>query len=101
MLLHTVNKSPFERHSLQSCLRFAQAGSSILLLEDGIYAAIQGTQFQPLLQEALNDKKVYALLPDLQARGLPSEKIIEGITLVDYGDFVDLVASHSATQAWL
>ncbi len=37
-MLHTVNKSPFEKTSLDSCLRFAQEGSAILLLEDGVYA---------------------------------------------------------------
>jgi tRNA 2-thiouridine synthesizing protein B len=40
-MLHTVNKSPFERNSLDSCLSHAKAGSSILLFEDGIYAVIR------------------------------------------------------------
>ena len=37
-MLHTVNKSPFDKSSLDTCLKFAKAGSSILLIEDGVYA---------------------------------------------------------------
>ena len=44
-VLHTVNKSPFERNALESCLRLAKAGSSILLFEDGVIAAMQNTKF--------------------------------------------------------
>lgn len=42
MLLHTVNKSPFERNALESCLQHAKKGSSVLLIEDGVYGAIKG-----------------------------------------------------------
>jgi tRNA 2-thiouridine synthesizing protein B len=96
-----VNKSPFERNALATCLRLAKDGSGVLLLEDGVYGAMQGTQAESLIQEALKTKKVYALLPDLQARGMAEEKVIAGISLVDYSGFVDLVTEYSATQAWL
>ncbi|OUD14091.1 sulfurtransferase complex subunit TusB [Thioflexithrix psekupsensis] len=101
MLLHTVNKSPFERVALQTCLRLSQAGCGILLLEDGVYAALQGTQTEAQIKDALNDKKVYALLPDLQARGFTADKVIAGVQLIDYNGFVDLVIEYQATQAWL
>jgi tRNA 2-thiouridine synthesizing protein B len=101
MLLHTVNKSPFERTALQTCLRLSQAGCGILLLEDGVYAALQGTQTESDIKTALGDKKVYALLPDLQARGFAADKVISGVQLVDYNGFVDLVTEYQATQAWL
>jgi len=44
--------------------------------------------------------KVYALAPDLEARGM-KDAAIDGIELVDYGGFVDLVAGHKAVQSWL
>ncbi|MCP4411990.1 MAG: sulfurtransferase complex subunit TusB, partial [Gammaproteobacteria bacterium] len=31
-MLHTVNKSPFERNTLKSCLRIAKPGSAVLLI---------------------------------------------------------------------
>ena len=43
---------------------------------------------------------VYALSPDLEARGM-KDKVIDGVKLVDYGGFVDLVAEHRTNQSWL
>lgn len=100
MLLHTVNKSPFERNAFASCLDHAQPGASILLIEDGVYAAINGTRVSTRLLDALTRLPIYALAPDVDARGLRG-KLVEGVTLVDYGGFVDLVTQHSAVQSWL
>jgi tRNA 2-thiouridine synthesizing protein B len=44
--------------------------------------------------------KVYALQPDMDARGVTA-KAIEGVTLVDYSGFVDLVAQYSTSNSWL
>ena len=42
-MLHTVNKSPFEKTTFESCLRHAMPGDAVLLFEDGVYAAVKGT----------------------------------------------------------
>lgn len=99
-MLHTVNKSPFERNSFDSCLSHAKAGSSVLLFEDGIYAVIKGSAASGKIQGASNIS-VYALGPDLKARGIGENQIIEGVTVVDYGGFVDLVTRHDSVQSWL
>jgi tRNA 2-thiouridine synthesizing protein B len=99
-MLHTVNKSPFERNSFDSCLGHAKAGSSLLLIEDGIYAVIKGSAASGKLKEA-SGISVYALGPDLKARGIGEDQIIEGVTVVDYGGFVDLVTRHDSVQSWL
>ena len=43
-ILHLVNKSPFERNNLDSCLRLAAKGSAVLLFEDGVIGAMQNTK---------------------------------------------------------
>ncbi len=100
-MLHTVNKSPFERNSLESCLRFASPNDAILLYEDGIYAALKGTKFETTMTGALQQFKIYVLAADLEARGLKTDRIIAGIQPTDYGGFVDLVVEYSPVQAWL
>jgi tRNA 2-thiouridine synthesizing protein B len=45
--------------------------------------------------------KLYVLGPDLKARGLAAERIIDGIQVVDYGGFVDLTTEHDTVQSWL
>ena len=99
-MLHTVNKSPFDNGTLQTCLKFARQGSTVLLIEDGVYAAARDTTVSKQVQEALKSVQVYALKPDVEARGM-QHRVMDGIRLVDYGGFVDLVAEHNAVQSWL
>lgn len=99
-MLHIVNKSPFERNSLESCLRLATQGSAVMLIEDAVYGATKGTTMESKVQGALGSVKVFALDADLQARGL-ADRVLEGVTVVDYGGFVDLVTEHSNLQSWL
>lgn len=100
-MLHTVNKSPFERNTLESCLRLAKKGSAVLLFEDGVIGAMQNTKFSEKVSQAMNDLSFYVLGPDIKARGLSEKKVIDGIKVVDYNDFVDLTAEHNAVQSWL
>ena len=99
-MLHTVNKSPFERNSVETCLEHSKDGSAILLIEDGVYAATSGTRFSDMVKAAMGSKTVYALKPDVDARGV-QDKLMDGIQLVDYAGFVDLVEQHDRVQAWL
>jgi len=100
-MLHLINKSPFERTALDSCLRLAQAGSSILLIEDGVYAAMENAAHAEKLSRRMDDFSFYVLGPDIAARGLDETPLIGGLTIVDYEGFVDLVAEHEVTQSWL
>jgi len=99
-MLHTVNKSPFEHRALECCLRYVRQGSAVLLIEDGVYAAARDTAVSKQVQEALKSVSIYALKPDLEARGMQT-RVIDGVRLVDYGGFVDLVVEHNAVQSWL
>ena len=100
-MIHTVNKSPFERNSLESCLRLSLKGSPILLIEDGVYAATVGTAVSDKVTNATKNHPMFVLGADLQARGIPEDKILDGITIVDYGGFVDLVVEHGTVHSWL
>ena len=99
-MLHTVNKSPFEKTTLQSCLANAKAGSAILLIEDGVYAAANDTAFASTMEQAMQKHSVYVLGPDLDARGL-GEKVMDGIKVIDYAGFVDLAAENNVVESWL
>ncbi len=98
-MLNIVNKSPLDRSSLDACLQSAEAGV-ILLIEDGVYAATKGSAGETKLKSAGGKFKIYALAPDIEARGI-ADRVMDGVTLVDYGGFVDLVAEHRTTQSWL
>jgi tRNA 2-thiouridine synthesizing protein B len=99
-MLHIVNKSHTQTNSLQSCLRLAQPGAALLLIEDAIYAATTSGAAASGIAGALPRLKVYALQPDVDARGMRG-KLQDGVTAVDYAGFVDLVAEHPNNQSWL
>jgi len=99
-MLHIVNKSPQERNTLDSCLRVAQAGGAILLIEDGVYAVSKGNAVETKLKAAMGKFKFYALAPDVDARGI-ADRVMDGVTLVDYAGFVALVAENKSCQSWL
>ena len=98
-MLHTVNKSPFESNTFDTCLGLAKSGSTVLLIEDGVYAATSGNAASEKIANA-NGISFAVLGPDLQARGLEG-KLADGIKVVDYEGFVNLVAEHDTVQSWL
>lgn len=98
-MLHIINKSPLTNVSLDSCLRVMDSGE-ILLIEDAVYAATSGNAAEAKLREAMGKFKVHVLQPDLEARGL-GDRLIDGISAVDYGGFVELVADNKNCQSWL
>ncbi len=99
-MLHTVNKSPFDDKTLETCLKFAKQGSTVLLIEDGVYAAARDTAVAKQVQDAMQRVSVCALKPDVEARGMQN-RVMDGVRLVDYGGFVDLVTEHNAVQSWI
>jgi tRNA 2-thiouridine synthesizing protein B len=98
-MLNIVNKSPLDRGSLDSCLQAADGGA-ILLIEDGVYGATKGSAGETKIKSANGKFKLYVLAPDAEARGI-ADRMMDGVTLVDYNGFVDLVAEHKTCQSWL
>ncbi len=98
-MLHILNKSPLEKSTLDTVLRLAKSGA-LLLIEDAVYAATRGNAAEAKLRQAMGTLKVYALAPDLQARGM-ADRVIDGVATIDYDGFVDLVVEHPNCQSWL
>jgi len=96
-MLHVVNKSPYELNSLGTCVGYCREGDTLLLIEDGVYAALATGQ----AAAQLRGLKVAALSSDLKARGIVADKLVEGIQVVDYAGFVDLVETTDRVQSWL
>jgi len=100
-MLHIVNKSAYDKNSLESCINHAVSGASILMIEDGVYSAMKNTSAASMVEGAIKDASVYVLGPDLKARGISEDKIIDGINVVDYAGFVELTTGNDVVQSWL
>jgi tRNA 2-thiouridine synthesizing protein B len=97
MILHTVNKSPYTDQTLHSCLKAAKDDDTLLLIEDGVYAALNSGEYSDLVKSAR--PRIVALAPDLQARGL-LDKLLDCVETVGYAGFVDLTSTHSKVVSW-
>jgi tRNA 2-thiouridine synthesizing protein B len=96
-ILHLVNKSPYERNSMEVCAGYVKDGDAVLLIEDGVYAAVKGGK----AADGLAGLELSVLGADLAARGISEDKLIDGVTVVDYAGFVDLSVAKDKVQSWL
>ena len=99
--LHLVSIAPTNGSALADCLRTAAGGDTLLLLQDGVYAAVaHAAAPSALLREAAaNGIALYALMPDVDARGLAG-RLHAGIRLVDDNGFVELTERHRRCVSW-
>ncbi|HSB97863.1 MAG TPA: sulfurtransferase complex subunit TusB, partial [Spongiibacteraceae bacterium] len=91
------NRSPFSHSSLANCLSVCDSQASILLIEDGVYAALSDGEWLARILE--KTARVYVLDADVAARGL-SAKIAAAFARVDYTGFVQLCCEHPSTHSW-
>lgn len=91
--LHLINKSPLSNPALSECLKVCSPADAILLLEDGVYAALN-------TQEISSELRVYAIEDDCSARGLTPEKLNPVAQLIDYDRFVDLSCEFKNCLNW-
>jgi tRNA 2-thiouridine synthesizing protein B len=96
-MLHLVNKSPYENNNLSTASSIMKSGDALLLIEDGVYGAIKNGKASAMLA----DCSVSVMGPDLAARGISEDKLADGVNVVDYSGFVELVEKNDKVQSWL
>lgn len=92
-VLHIAHRSPGGMAAWSACLARLGQDDSLLLIEDGVYAAAARSPYATGLAAC----RVYLLEPDRQARGVDAAA---GITPLDYAGFVQLAASHAQVWSW-
>jgi len=96
-MLHLVNKSPYENNNLSTASSIMQGGDELLLIEDGVYGAVKAGKASAMLEGCT----VSVMGPDLAARGISEDKLADGVNVIDYNGFVDLVEKNDKVQSWL
>lgn len=96
-MLHTINKSPYSHQHLADCLRVCSAEDVILLIEDGVYAALADSEWTKSI--AAKVSKIYVLQADVDARGL-GKRIATEANSISYDGFVQLCIEQPKMLAW-
>ncbi|OON39289.1 sulfurtransferase TusB [Izhakiella australiensis] len=95
-MLHTLRHSPFQC-DFSALLRMLKPGDDLLMLQDGVIAALPATTaFQALQSRGV---ALFALRDDLEARGFIAQISTE-ISVVDYNDFVALAVKNPQQMTW-
>jgi tRNA 2-thiouridine synthesizing protein B len=95
-MLHTLSRSPWQC-DIESLLSMVREGDALLLIQDGVLAAVEDSRFVDILSNALIS--VSALKDDIDARGLAGQ-ISAKINVVSYTDFVNLAVQHTGHMNW-
>lgn len=95
MILHTLNAAP-SSPAFDDCLSIASAADCILLLGDGVYGALPGSEGRGRL-EGLG-ARICVLEADAVAAGILAR--LGAVERVDYDGFVALTETFPRQMAW-
>lgn len=82
------------------CLSRMTKQDALLLIENAVIVLNPGHCAEKLLIDAVADKMIHALEPDLNARGIKISMQLDSIQPVDYNGFVELVEQHTLSCYW-
>lgn len=96
MILHIINKSPLQHSALNDALPFINEDDQVILIDDGVYAAISGT---PGINKIKAIKcQCLALHDDIEMRGI--KNIDTSVQTITMNDFVERVFNASKNISW-
>lgn len=107
-LIYLFGFSPRQGTQLESLINILKgqielgAKINVVLLHDGVIGASKKGIIPNSLKELLNlSITVYAMIPDLEARGFDPEGLDERIKCIQYEDLVDLLAKVPKIASWM
>ncbi|MDX1734850.1 MAG: sulfurtransferase complex subunit TusB [Halioglobus sp.] len=93
-MLHTLNATPASA-AAEDCLRLLRAQDALLLLGDGVYAAVAGSDMAAAL--AGSGAELYILADDAATAGVVAD---EKFQRIDMAGFVTLTERCARHMAW-
>ncbi len=96
MILHTINKN---NEALERCLSLLSPEDAVLLIEDGVYAALDSKENETVWNSLSPGIKKYAMVNDLAVRGI-SDRMLPFFKTIDWPDFVSLSLEYEKVISW-
>ena len=94
--MHTLNAAP-DSSAFFDCCRMLCASDALILLGDGVYAALRGTDAQARLLDT--GVEIYVLHADACAAGV-LQRLDNRVTVACFDDFAALSERFTKQQAW-
>jgi tRNA 2-thiouridine synthesizing protein B len=99
-MLHLVNYSFSGPAEASRCLARMGESDRLLFIGDGVFSVIAASVSSAQIESRLDRIRVFALRPDLAARGIGVDLLLPGVQIVDYSGFVRLAADYGPVQSW-
>jgi len=75
---------------------------SIVLIHDGVIGVSKRGETPKALKKLLKlPIKLHAMIPDVEARGMDSQNLLEKIKGISYDDLVDILVSSQKIVSWM
>jgi tRNA 2-thiouridine synthesizing protein B len=95
-MLHLIFQSPLKKETLQ---RIGKA-DAVLFLENATLQLLKNGVNHPNLNNLLASNPLFVLVSDMEMRGIDVAELIEGITVIDYAEWVALTTQYHPIQSW-
>jgi tRNA 2-thiouridine synthesizing protein B len=89
-------QSPLQLPTLQRI----GTGDAVLFLENSVLCLLKKGMYSSELNQMLTTNRLFALISDLETRGISIEELVSGIVAIDYSDWVNLTTEHPSIQSW-
>lgn len=74
----------------------------LILIHDGVIGTIPKDKVPKEIEMLINQGiLVYAMIPDLKARGIETKKIYEKIKTIEYDDLIDIMDEANKIISWM
>lgn len=100
LMLHLVNYSFSGPGEARRCLARLGAGDVLLFIANGVFSVVTTSVCAGEIESEIGRIRVFALMPDLAARGISVDSLLSGVTTVDYSGFVQLAVEHGPVHSW-
>jgi sulfur relay protein TusB/DsrH len=75
---------------------------NLILIHNGIIGVSKKGETPSALIDLLNlPVKIYAMIPDIEARGMDSKNLLEQIDGINYEDLVDILVNSQKIVSWM
>lgn len=95
-MLHLISQSPIDNAVLARLC----AGDDVVFLENALLRLLNTGELNGILSALLNTHQLYVLADDLAVRGISTEELVEGISVINYAQFVALTVKNSVIHSW-
>ncbi|MEE2765945.1 MAG: sulfurtransferase complex subunit TusB [Pseudomonadota bacterium] len=99
-MLHLVNFPLSEAEAAKRILGRMAPKDVLLFIENGVCALESGAPGAREIDSLAEVVEIYALLPDLKARGIGAASLLQCVQTIDYPGFVTLAVENGPVQSW-